>query len=64
MDQIVRISSRIKIFRDEKYINDHKTRVLSKNKRKDTFKLKVKVIQEKRNCFKVVIMNEVEDQEL
>ena len=26
--------------------------------------MKAKVIKEKRNCFKVVIMNDVEDQEL
>ena len=49
---------------DEKYVNYYKTRILSKNERKETFKIKAKVIQEKRNCLKVVIMNDVENQEL
>ena len=64
VDQIVRISSHFKISMDEKYVNYYKLRILSKNEKKETFKVKAKVIQEKRNCLKVVIMNDVEDQEL
>ena len=65
VDQIVRISSHFKISMDEKYVNYYyKPRILSKNEKKETFKVKAKVIQEKRNCLKVVIMNDVEDQEL
>ena len=64
VDQIVRISSHFKISTDEKYVNYYKSRILSKNEKKETFKVKAKVIQEKSNCLKVVIMNDVEDQEL
>ena len=64
VDQIIRISSHFKISRDEKYVNYYNPRILSKNERKETFKVKAKVIQEKRNYLKVVIMNDVEDQEL
>ena len=49
---------------DEKYVDYYKPRILSKNEKEETFKVKAKVIQEKRNCLKVVIMNDVEDQEL
>ena len=63
-DQIVRISNHFKISRDEKYVNYYKPRIRSQDERKETIKVKAKVIQEKRNCLKVVIMNDVEDQEL
>ena len=47
MDQIFRISSHFKISMDEKYVNYYKPRIVSKNERKETFKVKAKVIQKK-----------------
>ena len=40
VDKIVRISSHFKFFKDEKYVNYYKPRILSKNERKETFKWK------------------------
>ena len=48
LDQIVRISSHFKIPMDEKYVNYYKPRILFKNEKKETFKVKAKVIQEKK----------------
>ena len=48
----------------KKYEYYYKPGILSKNERRETFKVKAKVIQENRNHLKVVIMNDLEDQEL
>ena len=48
VDQIVRISSHFKISMDEKYVNYYKPRILSKNEKQETFKMKAKVIHEKK----------------
>ena len=44
-------------------MNYSKSKILSKNERKETFKVKTKVIKEK-NWLKDVIMNDVEDEKL
>ena len=38
---------------DEKYVNYYKPRILSKNEKKETFKVKAKVIQEKEIASKL-----------
>ena len=53
VDQIVRISSHFKISMDEKYVNYYKLRILSTNEKKETFKVKAKVIHEKEIASKL-----------
>ena len=51
----VRISNHLKLTKNNKYVCYYKPRILSKAKQKEVYKIKGKVIKEKRNCWKIKI---------